>query len=104
MSDEGKEVSIEMKKTGKFLVDEKCFNQQKNCLSLKSVGKFSGVKRTPAELVGHPASQHCSDLGGEVLVLRDKDQNQWNFCKFGDGSMIESWSLFRSLPKAKGKK
>lgn len=43
---------------------------------------------------GSPASQFCSDLGGVNLIALNELKQEFNFCEFKDGSLVNSWSLY----------
>lgn len=36
---------------------------------------------------------HCEAIGGRNLLALDNKNNHYNFCRFGDGSMVNSWSM-----------
>lgn len=36
---------------------------------------------------------HCESIGGRNLLALDNKNNQYNFCRFSDGSMVNSWSM-----------
>lgn len=37
---------------------------------------------------------HCDAVGGKNLLALDDKNNHYNFCRFGDGSMANSWSMY----------
>ncbi len=45
--------------------------------------------------VGHPALRYCEQVGGTRLIIIESNGDESGVCKFGDGSLIEEWTLFR---------
>ncbi len=41
-----------------------------------------------------PASVLCTQLGGKNFIAFNEKKEQYNFCRFEDQSLINSWSLF----------
>lgn len=37
---------------------------------------------------------HCDAVGGKNLLALDDKNNHYNFCRFDDGSMANSWSMY----------
>ena len=44
----------------------------------------------------HPASMHCSRMMGENLIAFDSQNNQYDYCRFPDNSLVSSWSMFNN--------
>jgi hypothetical protein len=43
---------------------------------------------------------HCEAVGGRNLLALDNKNNQYNFCRFADGSMVNSWSMnYKHFPQ-----
>ncbi|MFS4460662.1 DUF333 domain-containing protein [Bdellovibrio sp. HCB2-146] len=61
-------------------------------------------KKFPTPLVGHPAAQYCLDAGGENRIAKGRQNEQYDYCLFKDGSMIDSWDLYFKFHKADEKK
>ena len=76
-------------------VDESCLKKQDSCEALKAyLKKPVASKEKKSSLSGHPASQHCSAIGGKVLILMDAEKNQYNYCQFSDNTMVSYWDLY----------
>ena len=43
----------------------------------------------------NPASSHCVNKGGKVLIQKDKGGNEVGICRLPDGTQVEEWELFR---------
>ena len=43
----------------------------------------------------NPASVYCIKQGGESVIVKDKDGNEYGICKFEDGKEVEEWDFYR---------
>ncbi|WP_365962920.1 DUF333 domain-containing protein, partial [Mesorhizobium sp.] len=43
----------------------------------------------------NPASVHCGDIGGRLVIRKDKAGNEYGFCRLPNGRLCEEWALFR---------
>ncbi len=44
---------------------------------------------------------HCEAVGGRNLLALDNKNNQYNFCRFSDGSLVNSWSMnYKHFPQS----
>jgi len=69
--------------------------KDKNCQALKaSQGKTTTAAKSPSF---HPAATFCKARGGRSLVATNSQRDEFNFCRFSDGSMVTSWSLYNKL-------
>lgn len=90
--------SYEVFKTKKFEnleLDLKCF---KNGMPSCEAYSFSQMKPTSSDLeknkINNFAAAHCHAIYGINLIALDHKKNEFNFCRFKDGSMVNSWSVF----------
>lgn len=44
---------------------------------------------------GNPASDYCKNLKGKNEILKDKNNNEWDFCELKNGIVIDSWALYK---------
>lgn len=63
-----------------------------NCMAvqrahLKDIG---GKRETEAT---NPATLNCNRVGGKIVIATDHQMNQYDYCKFNDGSLIDSFDL-----------
>lgn len=87
----GKELKkIEIVSFKEMKVNLPCKRNAKTCLALKS--KKQKLEKEK-KLAGHPASKTCLLHGGAPVILKDKKRNEYDFCRFKDNSLIDSWSL-----------
>jgi putative hemolysin len=61
--------------------------------SLAAAPVFAGS--TSSSGVPNPASVHCIESAGELVLVEDEAGNQSGYCEFGRAS-IEEWTLFRA--------
>ena len=56
------------------------------------------VKDVVAEAPGqtHYASSHCTRLMGQSLIAYDHLNNEFDYCRFPDDSLVSSWSMFNN--------
>ena len=43
----------------------------------------------------NPASVYCIEQGGESIIRKDNDGNEYGICKFKDGKEVEEWDFYR---------
>ena len=82
------------KKFDRLELSEGCFKKAKPaCLALE----FSQIKPRKLELkapgMNNMSAIHCEEVGGRNLLALDNKNNHYNFCRFNDGSMVNSWSM-----------
>lgn len=79
-----------------MVVNEKCKND-----SLKCFKTLMALKKSPQKFIqnndqkGSPASDYCKSLNGKNEILKDKNNNDWEFCELKSGIMIDSWALYK---------
>lgn len=42
----------------------------------------------------HPAALFCEARGGKNLIAFDHKKDEYNFCRFKDNSMVNSWAMY----------
>jgi hypothetical protein len=68
------------------------------CFAYKALNNQSKNKLTEKELEGgkNPGAVICKKIfNGNILILRDKLQNENAFCKFSDGSIVSASGLIK---------
>ncbi|WP_136617983.1 MULTISPECIES: putative hemolysin [Mesorhizobium] len=45
--------------------------------------------------MANPASIHCGEIGGRLVIRKDKAGNEYGFCGLPNGRLCEEWALFR---------
>lgn len=77
-------------------ISSSCIKKDK--ADCKAWTAFTGkpAKRSKAvkELLGNPAALYCADLKSMNRILKDDTGNQYDYCVFDDGSMVDSWSIY----------
>ena len=76
-------------------MDLSCFkNSKPKCEAFE----FSQIKAKKLimrnEGLNNLAAIYCEAIHGRNLLAMDSKNNEYNFCRFGDGSMVNSWSLY----------
>lgn len=82
-------------KTGS-LISSACLEKKDQCMAFNALRSLKKFKLTEKELAGgkNPGAVICKKyLEGDVLILRDKKQNENAFCKFKDGSFLSAGAL-----------
>ncbi|QKD02417.1 putative hemolysin [Mesorhizobium loti] len=45
--------------------------------------------------MANPASLHCGEIGGRLVIRKDKAGNEYGFCRLPNRRLCEEWALFR---------
>jgi len=83
----------------KLEIDSKCAKKSGiyDCLASKS----DSLPKVNTVEVGfgnyHPAANYCNEIDGKNLIAIDHNHSELSFCRFSDGSMVDSWSLHHKL-------
>lgn len=91
MFNKGKYESVQIKKIENVRVAN-CKN--KNCQALKALKKKPTPTPKKNVVSSNPSSAHCWDAGGKPRILKDKKNNEIDYCLFKDGSMVDGWDLY----------
>jgi putative hemolysin len=85
---------IKILEVNMYSVNNACANNMNKCqalLATKLVRSISSLDKN--KILGHPASKMCFAKGGSSVILKDVARNEYDYCTFPDGSMIDSWQL-----------
>lgn len=88
------------KKQDKLEFSTNCFKNNKLDCEAFRLSQLKNVKLA----IKDPEMQnwgalYCDAIFGRNLIALDQKGNQYNFCRFQDGSMVNSWSLyFKAYP------
>lgn len=90
-------VSVPTRRIGKVRVNDMCYRKVSTCKALK-VSKTSpkSARQKKNTLAGNPGANYCWDLGAKNRILKDDQNNQYDFCVFEDGSMVDAWNLYEA--------
>lgn len=95
MSENKKYVEIKTRELEGLQLTTDCFKSAKpKCDSLAATTKKIAMSDSKIPLTGHPAARLCLDYDGLNRILISKDKDQYDFCLFKDGSMINAWDLY----------
>ncbi|WII73879.1 DUF333 domain-containing protein [Bdellovibrio sp. 22V] len=87
---------VKTQKVDQVRVNDVCVTK-KNCKALTAVkSKPFKIQPTKAPFVGNPGANYCWDAGAKNRVLKDQSNNQYDFCVFDDGSMVDAWDLYKA--------
>ncbi|NUN05089.1 MAG: DUF333 domain-containing protein [Bdellovibrio sp.] len=69
--------------------------KETSCKALRiSRGVAFKIHETNSSLAGNPGANYCWDVGAKNRILKDSKNNEYDFCVFDDGSMIDAWNLY----------
>ncbi|AZV20677.1 MULTISPECIES: DUF333 domain-containing protein [unclassified Mesorhizobium] len=63
--------------------------------ALSSLPFSAGASAQKPVGMANPASVHCVDIGGRLVIRKDKAGNEYGFCGLPNGRLCEEWALFR---------
>lgn len=95
-------IKIETQSHSQVEVTKSCFSKKSKsleCDAYKALSKKVEMKKPDIPLAGHPAAFYCGSAGGLNRILKDSKNNEYDFCEFKDGSMINSWHLYNKAKK-----
>jgi putative hemolysin len=64
------------------------------CDAFSATKKAVTPSKSATDSVGNPAARYCNDKNGVSRILITAKNEQFDYCAFNDGSMIDSWDLF----------
>jgi putative hemolysin len=64
------------------------------CLALISLMPIAAFAQKSIGMA-NPASVHCGEIGGRLVIRKDKAGNEYGFCRLPKGRLCEEWALFR---------
>lgn len=79
----------------KLELSKSCFKTAKpKCMAYSvSLEKAHPVKLKNSD-ANNFAAHNCANVGGKNLIALDHERNEYNFCRFSDGSMVTAWSMY----------
>ncbi len=82
-------------KTDGLELDLSCYKKNKPECQAFAVSKNRiedvQIKKTA---MNNMAALHCAKVSGQNVIAIDSRQNEKDFCRFSDNSMVSSWSLY----------
>lgn len=79
----------------KLELSENCFKKTKpDCIAFAVSQSKPGPVKITTEGATNLAAINCANVGGKNLIGMNAKRDQFNFCRFEDGSMITSWSMY----------
>ena len=89
-----KYTNVNIVQVGDLKVNELCRNLS-NCKAIAiAKGKPIQAKESTGSTFFNASSSYCWDVGAKARILKDAKNNEYDFCVFSDGSMIDAWNLY----------
>lgn len=101
---DGKIKKIEITEFIEMKLTKSCFKSSKTpqCQAYSATKKnIISLNKPNTPLAGHPAAYMCGSAGGVNRVLKDDKNNEYDYCEFKDGSMIDAWDLYEKIKPSK---
>ena len=80
-------------------VNDACLKKKEACLA--HINKTAPIEKKTGKFKGNPASSYCLALGGDSVILKDKSNNEYDYCRFSNAYYIDSWDLYEREKKWK---
>jgi len=88
-------IVVKLKEYEKLDLTTNCFKKNKpNCMAYKVALEKAAPPKISYSQALNLGAIYCENVGGRNLIGNDKDLRQSNFCRFKDGSMVTSWSMY----------
>ena len=95
MQSAGKYVPVKIQEYNGLKLTRDCFKSKiPKCDAFVATTKKTLISKSKIPLAGHPAARLCLDRDGLNRIVKDKDNKQYDYCLFKDGSMIDAWNLY----------
>ncbi|MBC7712910.1 MAG: DUF333 domain-containing protein [Rhizobacter sp.] len=89
--------NISIKVLNKLRVNDNCFARKNECLTF--INKKIEKTKKEGPFKGNPASSYCISADGDSIILKDKKNNEYDYCRFDGNFLIDSWDLYESSKK-----
>lgn len=95
-SDSNKSEKISIQRLNGLHVNARCLKEKKDCLKV-----IESIKKDKVELknvkgpLGNPASINCKTHHGQSEILRDHQNNEYDYCLLEKKYLIDSWDLMK---------
>ena len=95
MYKDGKYIPVKTQEYKGLKLTQDCFKSKTpNCDAFSATTKKTLISKSKIPLAGHPAARLCLDRDGLNRIVKDKDNKQYDYCLFKDGSMVDAWKLY----------
>jgi putative hemolysin len=88
-------IVFKTKEANELEFDISCFKNGKTpaCEAATAANNTTPPKYKRENLF-HPAALFCEARGGRNLIAIDHKKDEFNFCRFKDNSMVNSWAMY----------
>lgn len=91
---DSKYTNVNIVQIGDLKVNEIC-KRKKNCKAVTvATGQPIKARGSTGPTYFHAGASYCWDVGAKNRILKDAQNNEYDFCVFDDGSMIDAWNLY----------
>jgi putative hemolysin len=84
---------IQVTQIEKLWVNDICVKNKK-CQALETAKTKKEMPVNNTGLAGNPASTYCLANKGVPRILKDEKRQEYDYCIFKDGSLVDSWDLY----------
>lgn len=75
-------------------ISKGCLNSKQKCGAQVAVDNPKKLSESNIGLTGNPAARYCQSYSAVSRILKNEKNQEYDFCVFPDGSMIDAWSLY----------
>ena len=68
-------------------------------LSTLTACTTTSTAQEPMSGMANPASVFCVKSGGESIIRKDEQGNEYGVCRFKDGTEVDEWDFYRNSHK-----
>lgn len=90
----GNYTNVEIVNIANLKVNEFCRSKAKCKAVIVANGKPFKAERSSGPVYHNAGASYCWDVGAKNRILKDAKNNEYDFCVFDDGSMIDAWNLY----------
>jgi putative hemolysin len=85
---------IKIEKLNGLHVNIECIQNKNECLSLVKTSVKNSKTKKESHVLGNPASDFCIANNGKSEILKDKNNNEYDYCIFKDKYFVDSWNFY----------
>jgi putative hemolysin len=92
-----KYIIFKTQKTDELELDMSCYtknDQKPDCMAFTYAKMKAENIDSPNSGMNNMAAFHCAKMNGRNLLSIDQKNNEKDFCRFPDDSMVSSWSMY----------
>lgn len=86
-------VAVPLRWIDGVMVDDACARQTGLCIALNHAAPITLPDEAARRYGGHHGARFCAEIGANLRIMLDANNNQDSFCHFADGSLAGAWDL-----------